>query len=156
MEEMLYSKFKGNKAIRYGTLMENTSRQKYQRYQTQKGHKLTTIRTGLKISMENLWLAASPDDQVHDEVSSPPWDLAEYKNPFSVRHLIIEEACKLPSFFCLEKKEDTVRLKRGHDYYFQIQCQLYCCDRQWCDFIVRTEKEIYVEFGGIRTGRTFS
>ena len=144
VEEMLYSKFKGNKATRYGTLMENTSRLEYRRYQTQKGHKLTTVRTGLKISMENPWLAASPDDQVHDEVSSPPWGLAEYKNPFSVRHLTIEEACKLPSF-CLEKKEDTVHLKRGHDYYFQIQCQLYCCDRQWCDFVVRTEKDIYVE-----------
>ena len=31
-------------------------------YQTQKGHKLTTVTTGLKISMENPWLAASPDD----------------------------------------------------------------------------------------------
>ena len=124
--------------------MENTSRQEYQRYQTQKYHQLTTVGTGLKISMENPWLAATPDDQVHDEVSSPPWGLAEYKNPFSVRHLTFEEACKLPSF-CLEKKEDTVRLKRGHDYYFQIQCQLYCCDRQWCDFVVRTEEEIYGE-----------
>jgi hypothetical protein len=52
--------------------MESTSRQVYQ---TQHGHKLTTVRSGLKISMENSWLAASPDDQVHDEASSP--------NPFS-------------------------------------------------------------------------
>lgn len=112
VEEMLYSKFRGNKATRYGTLMENTLREEYQRYKTQQGHKLTTVRTGL---IENPWLAASPDDQVHEEESSPPWGLAEYKNPFSARHLTIEEACNVPSF-CLEKKEDKVRLKRGHDY----------------------------------------
>ena len=38
--------------------------------------------------------------------SSPPWGLAEYKNPFSVRHLTIEEACEVPHF-CLEEKEDS-------------------------------------------------
>ena len=68
--------------------MESTSRQDYQRYQSQQGHKLTTVRTGLMISSENPWLATSPDDEIHDEESSPPWGLAEYKNPFSVRHLI--------------------------------------------------------------------
>ena len=71
VEEMLYSKFKGNKATRYGTLMESTSRRDYLKYQSQHGHKLTTVRTGLIISTENPWLAASPDDQVHDEDSSP-------------------------------------------------------------------------------------
>ena len=36
-------------------------------------------------------------------------------------------------------------LKRRHDYYYQIQCQMYCCKREWCDFIVRTNKDVHVE-----------
>ena len=71
VEEMLYRKFKGNKATKYGTVMESTSRQEYLQYHNQHGHKFTSVRTGLVISLENPWLAASPDDQVHDEASSP-------------------------------------------------------------------------------------
>ena len=144
VEEMLYNKFRGSQATRYGTLMEDTSRIEYQTYQKEQGHTPRTIRTGLVISSENPWLAASPDDQVHDMESSLSWGLAEYKNPFSVRNMTLEEACNAPSF-CLEKKGDTYTLKRGHNYYYQIQCQLYCCDKQWCDFVVRTEKELHVE-----------
>ena len=39
----------------------------------------------------------------------------------------------------------TFQPKRQHDYYYQVQCQLYCCDLEWCDFVVRTEKELHVE-----------
>ena len=58
-----------------------------------------------------------------------------------MRHLTIEGACKVLSF-CLEKKEDTYSLKRDHDYFYQIQYQLYCCDMHWCDFVVRIEKDM--------------
>ena len=112
VEEMLYNKFRGSQATRYGTLMEDTSRIEYQTYQNERGHTPRTIRTGLVISSENPWLAASPDDQVHDMESSLSWGLAEYKNPFSVRNMTLEEACNAPSF-CLEKKGDTYTLKRG-------------------------------------------
>ncbi len=32
-----------------------------------------------------------------------------------------------------------------HDYYFQIQCQLYCEGKEWCDYVVRTEKDISIQ-----------
>ena len=75
VEEMLYNKFRGSQATRYGTLMEDTSRIEYQSYQNERGHTPRTIRTGLVISSENPWLAASPDDQVHDMESSLSWGL---------------------------------------------------------------------------------
>ena len=48
------------------------------------------------------------------------------------------------------KKMDTdgkivFSLKRRHDYYYQIQSQLYCVNRKWCDFVLRTDKEIHRE-----------
>ena len=43
--------------------------------------------------------------------------------------------------------EVSFRLKKRHNYYmyFQVQCQKYCCDADWCDFVLRTDKELHVE-----------
>ena len=51
------------------------------------------------------------------------------------------------SSFCLEEVKDnhTLKLKRQHNFYYQIQCQLYYVNTQWCDFVVRTNKDMHVE-----------
>ena len=144
VEEMLYGKFRESQATRYGTIMEEVSRQDYKTHQINRGRTLTTVRSGLVISTQNPWLAASPDDLVYDAGSSPQWGLAEYKNPHSARNMTLEEACKMPSF-CLQGKGDGYSLKTNHAYFYQIQCQMYCCNKQWCDFVVRTDKELHVE-----------
>ena len=63
--------------------------------------------------------------------------------------MTIEEACSKSKSFCLEKTERdgsvVFSLKKRHDYSYQIQCQMYCCDESWCDFVVRTEKDLHVE-----------
>ena len=143
LEEFLYSKFQGNEATRYGINIEETARQ-YYIYQQQRCYPgLRTQKVGLVISAENPWLAASPDDRVHDPDTLQPLGIAEYKNPFSARDLTLSEACDKVKTFCLERQEEmgqvTYKLKRGHDYYYQIQCQLYCCYVQWCDFVVQTK-----------------
>ena len=144
VETMLYSGFKGSQATRNGTVMEQVSRCEYKTYQERRGHSITTFQTGLVISLNHPWLAASPDDRVFDPTATPQSGLAEYKNPYSVRDKTLEEACKISSF-CLEKKENGYRLKRRHDYYYQVQCQLYCDDKSWCDFVLRTDKGLHVE-----------
>lgn len=54
VQEILYSRFKGNQATLYGTNMENIARQQYVTYQNQKGHVgLGTHRVGLVISVDN-------------------------------------------------------------------------------------------------------
>ena len=77
-----------------------------------------------------------------------PTGLVEIKNPYSTRQLTLTEACN-SSTFCLEQKQRdgqvAYRLKRKHDYYYQVQCQLYCADKAWCDFVLRTEMELHVE-----------
>ena len=83
--------------------------------------------------------------RVLDPLANPPCGLAEYKNPFSAKDLTLSEACKTVPSFCLVKIEDTYRLKRQHDYYHQVQCQFYCDDKQWCDFVVKTNQNLQVE-----------
>ena len=102
---------------------------------------LRTLATGLVVSHRAPWLGASPDDRVSDPNHMIPDGLAEYKNPYSAKEFTIPEACeKLPSF-CLEKDTTnhtpmaSYRLKKRHN----------CDQRQWCDFVVNTEKDIHIE-----------
>lgn len=144
VKEILYSSFRGNRATQYGSAMEDETRLQYIAHQQGNGHPgLLVDNCGLAISLTNPWLAASPDGSVNDPNDPDPLGLLEIKNPFTAKEKTIAEACT--SSFCLERKDDTFKLKRRHDYYFQIQCQLYCTDRNWCDFTVRTNKGIHVE-----------
>ena len=147
---MLYTHFTGtcSAATRYGTMMEKEALNQYVAHQQHNGHPgLAVEPVGLCISNENPWLAASPDSVVHDPVSVPPMALAEIINPYSARDKTVLKFGRKPSS-CLKVQEkfyDTCRLKHGHDYYYQVQCQLYCTDMEWCDFIVKTEKDIHIE-----------
>ena len=73
--------------------------------------------------------------------------LAEYKNPYTAREFTISEACEKLSSFCLEKQKgsNSYKLKKRHSYYYQVQCQLFCDSREWCDFVVNTEKDINID-----------
>ena len=146
VESLLYSRFRGNAATRYGTAMEDTARSQYQTYQRQNGHPdLHVEKCGLFVSLDNPWLAATPDGLVSDpSETTQPLGLLEIKNPFTERDQPLIEACKKPSF-CLEQKADKFTLKKRHDYYYQIQIQLHCTGRLWCDFVLRTSKNLHVE-----------
>ncbi len=148
VKEMLYTTFKGNKATMYGMLMEDVAQQKYVEKQQQNHPGLKTEPSGLVVSLENPWLAASPDGRVTDPSAAQPIGLVEYKNPYSTRDSTIEEACASKGF-CLEKtkkgEEMVYSLRSRHNYYYQVQCQLYCCNLEWCDFVVHTEKDMHIE-----------
>lgn len=148
VENLLYSKFKGNAATHYGLVMENKAMQEYVTYQQQHGHpNLKVEKCGLFISLNNPWLAGTPDGLVNDPISdnaSLNLGIVEIKNPFSIRSQTLMEAIQ-NSTFCLEKKDTNISLKHRHDYYYQIQVQLYCTERYWCDFVVRTEKDLHIE-----------
>ena len=100
-------------------------------------------KSGLVISVSNPWLAASPDGVVSDP-SETTQGLVEVKTPFSMKENTPEEACKTSSF-CLERKNDEYQLKTRHDYFYQVQCQLYCTNTDWCDFILKTNKDFHIQ-----------
>ena len=149
VKELIYSTFRGNKATMYGMLMEDIAKQKYVAQQQRNGHPgLFTEPSGLVVSLDTPWLASSPDGTVVDPSADKCTGFVEYKNPFTQKDLMIGEACNNKTF-CLEKQEKAGRevysLKRRHNYYYQIQCQMFCCDVDWCDFVVNTEKDLHIE-----------
>eukprot|EP00117_Sycon_ciliatum_P014839 scpid81162/ scgid14934/ len=107
--------------------------------------KRTVRPSGLVINPALCWLGASPDGLVSDfNESAGHRGLVEVKCPYKYRHQRIENVCtdKLQS---LEMVNGVPTLKRNHQYYYQIMGQLAVTERQWCDYIVFTRRDIHVE-----------
>ncbi len=87
VREMLYSTFRGTQATRYGSLMEATVKNQYIYYKERGGCNVTVSGSGLIVSSNNNWLAASPDGIVHDPSNSDqPSGILEIKCPFAARN----------------------------------------------------------------------
>ena len=80
-----------------------------------------------------------------DPSSSSPDGLIELKNPSTAKDMTIKEACEKIKGFCIKLKQGHNALDTNHDYFYQVQCQLYCTQTAWCDFVIRTNKELYIE-----------
>ena len=51
-----------------------------------------------------------------------------------------DEAVSKVKKFCLcYSNTQELQLKDIHDYYYQMQCAMYCTNCKWCDFVVMTE-----------------
>ena len=102
---------------------------------------------GLHVSVDKPWLAVSPDGLVTDP-SDPthPLGLVEIKKPICSTKSNFEGSIQ-ESSFCLKKNKDSglLTLPTGHNYYYQIQTQLFCTGRQWYDFALATNLEIHIE-----------
>jgi len=147
VKELLYSTFRGNCATKYGLTNENETRKAYVENMQATHPGLVTHHVGLVISTTHPWIAASPDDLVTDPSAPNPYGVAEYKTPLSAKGLTIAAACDSLSNFCLKKDNttSTISLRRTHQYYYQVQCQLFCTGREWCDFTLSTMSDCYIE-----------
>jgi len=145
VKTLLYSKFHGNRATEWGLLQEEDSRKEYLKVKQTISPDFAFESSGLVVSVSYPWLAASPDGLVFDPLEDPPQGLVEFKNPYGVRDITLEEAATTSKTFCLEiNGNGKLQLKRGHDYYYQMQCAMFCTDRKWCDLAVLT-KSLHIE-----------
>ena len=146
LQQLLYNKFGGNAATRCGQNNEDEARKLYVHYMREHTE-IHVDHCGLFISPENPWLAASPDGLVTDPADeSSHLGLVEIKkNPYSASEQAISEAATSTAFCLKQNKDGTYSLKPRHNYHFWVQCQLYCTGRDWCDFVVKTGKNVHIE-----------
>ena len=80
---------------------------------------------GLFVDLHKGYLAASPDGTVGKD------SLVEVKCPYVCRDNSIEDLARQDHSFCLEFDflEDKLRLKRNHNFYYQVQGQLHIANR---------------------------
>ena len=139
---MLYSTFRGNKATVWGSQQESVAEQDCINAKTG----IITKSSGLVVSTQHCWLAASPDGLVYDSQSTDPYGIVEYKNPYGVCDLSLTEAAQSKQFFIsTDGDSGKLHLKTSHSYYYQIQAAMFCTQRKWCDFVVRTSVDLHIE-----------
>jgi len=119
------------KAILHGKAYEKTAIA-----QLQKKLGIQVSPAGLYVHPEFPFLGASPDGKVGEN------SVVEVKCPYVGRNKKIEPCAEIPY---LEKCEGKVHLKRGHNYYYQIQGQLAISKKEKCYFVIYTFVDFFVE-----------
>ena len=143
--QILGSKRFTSAATEWGKRKEHVATRKYSEIKNSSGHNFYCCSSGFVISEKYPFLGASPDSVVFDSSEPNPFGLAEVKCPYTYRNQTPFEAASSGRFFCEIDEQNTVRLKRNHTYYCQVQGQMAITERKWCDFIVYTEKGITIE-----------
>ena len=115
-------------AIQWGTAHEQLAINAYQ----STGH-LIVNETGLWL-FGNGCLGASPDGLVYDGLRFV--GILEVKCPYKIRDLKVAQDKDLVTFLPFMVSE--TQMVKTHDYYHQIQAELYATGAQWCDFFVWT------------------
>ncbi|XP_030293036.1 uncharacterized protein LOC115593591 [Sparus aurata] len=91
---------------------------------------------GFVIHPDAPWLGSSPDGVVFDPAENPPFGLLEIKCPNAKSYV----DCTY-----LRLQSDTMKLKKQHSYYWQVQGQLLITGMEWCDFVVFAEEDMVVQ-----------
>ena len=105
--------------------------------------------TGLWINPSMPQLGCSPDGLVIDENGFE--GLIEVKCPYVLRNIspdcAKEELNKkqLNNLCCNVLEDGTLRLKREHKYFYQVQMQMAVCEKDFCDFLVWSKHGLSVE-----------
>ena len=98
---------------------------------------------GLIVNKEFLFLGGTPDGKVCDDGNC---GIIECKCPYSARNFMIDEAIdKIPNFMLQYISDGSKKLNRNHVYYSQVQGQLMVSGADFCDFVVFTQKDLFVQ-----------
>jgi hypothetical protein len=134
-----------SKNMAEGLKMEAQILEEYKALMHQKGHidlAQSVRQCGIFISDEG-FLGASPDALVTDPSLSDPEGLVEIKY---IQMNDNETLCGalVRKRICLQNNNE-VELNTSHQYYYQMQQQMYVTKRRWVDFVVKGSKsdEIY-------------
>lgn len=114
-------------AVRYGSQYEAVAVTAYE-----SENNIKTQKCGIFVCQAFPFLAASPDAIVNDIT------VLEVKCPYSARHSVIDDIT-VPY---LVMNNDVLYLRDNHDYYFQVQGQLLCTGKEYCDFVVYTQLDM--------------
>ena len=144
VKTLLYSTFRGNTATEWGKLQESKSKEAYLCEKRHVSPHITVTESGLVVHHHHHWLGASADGLVYDPSSTEPEGIVEFKNPYSARTMTLQDASQSKDF-CLVNRDGSLQLKRTHVYFHQLQATMFCTERKWCDFVVRTTVDLHIE-----------
>ena len=98
--------------------------------------------SGLNINPQWPQLGASPDGFINCDCCGK--GVCEIKCPYRFKDQTLAVAAGQKNF-CLIKNGNSVCLDKRHEYYYQVQAQMFICEVEYCDFVVWTDKDIHIE-----------
>jgi len=122
-----------NKSCQWGLDNERKAISLYEQQE-----QINVFSCGFIINPKWPWLGCSPDGIISNEKA------VEIKCPFSKKDLTILECCEDKNFF-LKIADGKPYLKRNHNHFYQCQGVMAICELKQIDFIVYTEKSLFVE-----------
>ena len=121
-------------AIHHGCKHEQDAVNAYEKVMNEKHVNFRVVRCGLFIKKQYPWLHASPDFLCSCDCCGE--GCGEVKCPYCIENCDFESYVLKPSS-CLEKDSTgSFIIKKGHQYYYQCQQQIFSIERQYCDFVV--------------------
>lgn len=114
-------------AMKFGLFMEDYVAQWYGNK-----YKVELKECGLYKSLDNPWLAASPDRLV--KRGNDEW-LLEVKTfcPYFTNSITLWELAKEKKTLAIKAEDDNLVLDKDHNCYYQIITQMYCTGIDYCD-----------------------
>ena len=131
-------------AREWGLFHEDCARNAYHRVESNKHYKLNLLSKGLLICKAKPMIGASVDN-----IRTCKCDIGcqntvvEYKCPWKHSDRPAKEAFLTPEIGGTVT-EGGFTLKKNASYYYQVQLQMFVCGLSWSDFVVWTEKGIFV------------
>jgi hypothetical protein len=119
--------------LRWGMENEETARVCYKNISVQNHDNLILSITGLLINVCFPHLGASPDGLI--SCSCCGEGVLEIKCPFSVSNSLPTDS----------KFIEDNKLSHKHEYFYKVQGQMGILERLYCDFVVWTRQDIYIE-----------
>lgn len=127
--------------VSYGLRNERKAQELYFDVASKKHDQFGLRDCGLDIDTTFPVFAASPDGvrtcACHGE------GLIKVKCCSAHRNIFVADIPEIDKDFLLEPQ--TLKLKENHRYFTQVQFQMYVCQKQFCDFIVFTDKGIFFQ-----------
>ena len=99
--------------------------------------------SGLVIHPTYPFMGASPDSFVECECCGKR--VIEVKCPYSCKHKSIDERSEESQFVLKKDEKGDLCLDTYHAYYFQVQAQLKFCSASYADFVVWTDKQLFIQ-----------
>ena len=124
-------------ATSYGIAQETIAKESYaEKFRDRHLHDC-----GLVVNPSYSFLGDTPDGKVCiDSVTG----IIEIKCPYAGRDMKIEQAIETQNF-CLTKEGDNIKINKAHDYYYQVQGQLFVTGAPFCEIIVYTKLDMAID-----------
>lgn len=134
IKTMLYSTFTGNDSTRYGKSNEITALKEI-------ANELNMAITpcGLFVDEDHCFLGSSPDGLIGDD------GIVEIKCPSSASALTPLEAIKSKKVVFCTEDAGGIKLKRNHNYFYQVQAQMKIAKKNFSYFVLWTPKALLYE-----------